>query len=199
MEYSEGDIINDHIEPHRDLFKRINHKSVIEFGLGVGTQFFLDNCEFVTSVELFTKDKELAAKLHISNETWMGKFKEKFAEYEWEVIGHECSQEIIDAELDVTGYGKVQREGNPTSDAYKKEIHELVDKVLKKHYDYAFVDAGSHLRGDIINELFDKVDVIGAHDTNNKLIYGYGRIIVPSNYRVEENPSGCGITFWIKK
>lgn len=193
--------MNDHFEPHRELFEKHKIESMIEFGLGEGTSFLLDHLKEVVSVEPYTKDLELAKKLRIPTDKWMKKFGEEFHTYKnWKIVPYECGKGIIKAEYDVTGHGKVERGENPTTKYYLDEILTLVKKLFKnKKYDYAFVDAGIHLRGDIVNALFGKVDIIGAHDTNTKPIYGYNRIVVPMDYSIEENINGEGITFWIKK
>ena len=193
-------MINDHLIPHGKLFEKHKIKSMIELGLGEGTKFFLDHLREVVSVELYTKDLQLAEKLRIPTDEWMIKFGKEFASYKnWEIIPYECKKDIIEAERDVTGHGKVERGDDPTTKGYLKEIKKLIDNLFKnKKYDYAFVDPGIHLRGDIVNALFGKVDIIGAHDTNTRPIYGYNRIVVPANYYVEENKNGEGITFWIK-
>lgn len=193
--------MNDHFEPHRKLFEKHNIESMIEFGLGEGTSFLLDHLKEVVSVEIYCEDKELAKKLPIANNEWMKKFGQEFRTYKnWEIIPYACGASILKAEHDVTGHGKVERGDDPTSNEYKKEIKKLIDSLFKnKKYDYAFVDAGIHLRGDIVNALFGKVDIIGAHDTNTKPLYGYNRIVVPMDYSIEENTNGEGITFWKKK
>lgn len=193
--------MNDHLFAHGKLFEWLKPKSMIEFGLGEGTEWFLNNCEEVVSVELYSENTELAKKLRISTDEWMPYFKKRFKNYNnWKIIPYNCGEDILRAEHDVTGYGKVDRGDNPTDDGYKRELCDLIKKLFqKRRYDYAFVDAGIHLRGDIVNELFGKVRVIGAHDTNTKLIYGYNRIAVPEDYRSEQGPEcGEGIIFWIK-
>lgn len=191
---------SDHLKPHEEIFKKYKIESMIEFGLGEGTRFFLDNLKEVVSVEIYTKDINLATKLRIPDDSWMRTFGEKFASYKnWEIIFHDCGKDILEAEHDVTGHGNVERGADPRSDGYKKEIRNLIKQLFKnKKYDYAFVDPGVHLRGDIVNALFGKVKIIGAHDTNTKPIYGYNRIIVPPDYNILENRDGEGITFWIK-
>lgn len=192
---------DDHLFAHGLLFNKYKIKSLIEFGLGEGTKFFLDRMERVVSVELYTKDHALADQLKISNNHWMNMLSQKFSSYEnWEIIPYECGEDILRAEHNVTGHGSVKRGDNPPDDEYKKEIKALIDKLFLKQYDYAFVDAGVHLRGDIVNELFGRVKIIGAHDTNTKSIYGYNRVVCPDDYKVEQGKKcGEGITFWICK
>jgi hypothetical protein len=175
---------------------------MIEFGLGEGTLSFLNQLDKVTSVEIYTRDKRLAERLKIADESWAAKCTEKFKRYKnWNLVMYEMKQPIIEAELDVTGVGGAVRRGdNPRSDAYKLELLALFNTLGLEQYDYGFVDAGIHLRGDLVNLLFQQLPIIGAHDWNDKAIYGYKRVITPGNYN-EENGGGskAGVHFWIKQ
>ena len=197
-----GTLWIDHVRAHEILFKEKNIKSMIEFGMGDGTESFLKQLDKVASVEIFTKDMALAEKLKVADDSWAIKCKERFkGSKNWELIMYEMKQPVIDAELDVTGVGGlVKRGGNPRAGAYKIELSALLDQLGLDKYNYAFVDAGIHLRGDIVNLLFQRVPIIGAHDWDDKAIYGYTRINKPANYDEEEGVgSHAGIHFWIKQ
>ena len=67
-----------------------------------------------------------------------------------------------------------------------------------------FVDAGVHFRGDIVNVLFNKIDIITVHDINNRAhggnIYGYLRIKCPKNYEHTKGiKSVSGLSIYKKK
>lgn len=196
--------MSDYEQAHSVFFEYGFPKRMIEFGLGDGTEFFLKRCEEVVSVELYTSDKSLAEGLPISSDHWMGHFKEMFKSYKnWKVVGYEVGVAIIQAEMEITGKTGLRRGSEPVTLDYKNKLRKLIEKLFKDAaYDYAFVDAGIHLRGDIVNELFQKVPVIGAHDTKSafqKELYGYNRVKVPGNYQEFEGENcGEGITFWIK-
>jgi hypothetical protein len=77
----------------------------------------------------------------------------------------------------------------------------ILDKALSYGpFDLAFVDYGIHLRADMVNMLFNKINIIAAHDTNvSPDIYGGNRIVIPLNYtKIVFNEEYLGTTFWIK-
>lgn len=194
--------MSDYNHAHEVIFKDGFPKKMVEFGLGIGTQFFIDSCEEVTSIELFTSDNELAGELRISNDSWMPHFRKIFSGYKnWRVIGFEVGEDIIRAERDIVGLTGMPRGSDPSDKEYRKELKKMVDMLVKgKGFEYAFVDAGSHLRGDIVNELFGVVPIISIHDSKDKeKVYGCHRINVPDNYRVVEGEKCAeGIRFFIK-
>src|SRR3990167_789679 len=116
-------MISDYDHAHEVLFGDKFPKKMVEFGLGVGTQFFLDRCEEVTSIELYTSDQNLAAELKISNDYWMKHFKELFKDYKnWNVIGVEIGKDLITAERDIVGGYGFPRGSDPVSNRYKNEL-----------------------------------------------------------------------------
>lgn len=188
---------SDHTPIHNKMFDEYGVKTMLEFGLGGATRPFLDRLEKVTSVEIMTKDRALADQLKISNEDWWQLCEKEFAEYKnWELVKYYCKKPIIDAEKQVTGI-TAERGSNPTTTAYKEELANLIDTLSIEDYDYVFVDAGIHLRGDIVNLLFGKAKIIGAHDTYDAAIYGYNRVVTPPDYRKVEAMGDVGTTFWI--
>lgn len=189
--------ICDWIPPTENLFERIKPKSIIEFGLGEGTKFFLDNYPRVLSVEIYTSNQELAESFPMSDLRWVDFYKEEFAHYNnWEVFTYDCGELMIKAEKEVRREDKMQ---DPFDDKYMKEINKLIKFLFKKEkFDYAFVDHGMHLRGDFVNALFGVADAIGLHDTNTPGSYGNHRVKPPKNYTEEEYPNGCGTKFWVK-
>ena len=193
----------DYVESHNRLLDLVPNNRMVEFGLGEGTQYFLNRFNKVVSVEFFSPDQNIASKYRISNDYWMDHFKKEFSSYSnWEVVGIPLGEEILKAEEDITGVGELPRGSDPRND-YKTELHALLDEFFSKQepFDFAFVDAGIHLRGDIVNYLFGKVLVISAHDFKDaEKVYGYHRIVVPDSYRQEDGErSAEGTMFWISK
>jgi len=195
--------MTDHTIANNRLIRIFQIRKMIEFGLGEGTKEFLDNeyIEKLTSVEIYTEEKDLAMQFKISDRLWADKCREDFKGYRgWDLKMIECKLPLLQAERDVVGFGNVARGSDPTSDDYKRELKEIVDSLDVEQYDYAFVDAGIHLRGDIVNELFSRVPIIGAHDTKTLEIYGYNRIYIPDEYiDLQVHSSFEGVTFWFKK
>jgi len=189
---------SDHNIFHTQLFREFKIQNMLEFGLGQATEQFLREVPKVTSLEIYTDDKKAEETLKISGPQWAEKFKKEFNNPDWRVIMVRAGVGIMHAEYQVTGHSTSPRGANPEATAYLKEIDDIVAS-LTEPYDYVFVDAGIHLRGDIVNALFQRFPIIGAHDTNDRQIYGYERVKVPSNYQERRHLSGCGVTFWIKK
>ena len=202
-----GDRWCDHEYDNLQTIKNNNVKSIIEFGCGVGTKLFLDNCDNITSVEFYTKDKTLAKSLKISSDEWMLKCKEKYKKYtNWNPILIELTDKFIMAEKDITGKTLgLPRGSNPLNEDYLVELGDIIDEILyETKYDMGFVDAGVHFRGDIVNVLFNKIDIITVHDVNNRAhggnIYGYLRIKCPKNYEHKKGiKSVSGLSIYKKK
>jgi len=194
----------DHFQDHQDIIKQYNINSVIEFGVGEGTNVFLENCiGKITSVELFTTNHTTAELLKISTDEWIDYSINQFEKYDnWNAVKYDVQSPILNAEYDVTGKGNkgITRGNNPSSKEYIKELSGLIDTLNVSEYDMAFVDPGIHLRGDIVNLLFNKVNIITAHDFHTKEIYGYSRITIPTNYSgYKGNYSNEGLGVFIKK
>jgi hypothetical protein len=177
-----------------EIFNHQKVDSILEFGLGVGTRFLLDNCQNLTSVELSKGDY---------NKEWYLRTRENLKDYEnWKCDYIELPEDIIEADE------RAQKLLFPLEDvSYLKSLKMITDPYLEdKKYDIIFVDAGIHTRGDIVNLSFNKADIIAAHDTSRKKerviqnIYGYNIVEVPEDY--VELYYGCtymGTTLWIKK
>lgn len=88
-----------------------------------------------------------------------------------------------------------------TDPAYLTVISKFYDRVFKhRYFDLVFVDPGMHLRGDFVNGLFGRADIIAAHDTNALSgAYGWYKIRAPDDYEQIVVPHGSGVTFWVRK
>lgn len=183
-------VYTDHVQHFQKLFAHMKVRSFIEFGVGYGTKYFLDHCQEVTSCEiLFPKQKT----------DWFDESKLLFAKYKnWTPILKRGSKNFKIAD-------KIARQEriNPAlkNASYLKELKQICNELFaKKSYDVAFVDPGFHMRGDLVRELFNRVPIIVAHDTNASAeIYGWGRVHTPLNYEKIIFKEGSGVTFWIRK
>jgi hypothetical protein len=96
---------------------------------------------------------------------------------------------------------------------YMKELYkhfkDLIQQAKSGGYDLdvAFVDPGVYLRGDMVKLLLSlEVPIVAAHDTLSDIgseeetnLYGWNKIITPSNYVKIYIPFGQGTTFWINE
>jgi hypothetical protein len=150
--------------------------SIIEFGLGEGTEYLIKNFKDVYSYELMNTRNwydYTVEKLSL-NENWQHKL----------VLWSEIGFKDYDTSL-------------------PQRLLEDIDTLFsEKKYDVVFMDGGYHVRGDIVNVIINKFypDYIVIHDINYAYeIDGYGRINLPKGYRTEKNTIGEGTMIFIKE
>ncbi len=179
----------DHVQHFNKIFQGRPVGRFLEFGLGYGTKFFLDHCDHVTSCEILVPGQ---------NDHWFRETQNLLRKYQnwqpllkWGSVRMGYANDLSLSSFDPSLYDA----------AYLLEIKDICDELFENaSYDVAFVDAGFHMRGDIVNELFDRVPVIAAHDTNgNDEIWGWTRVHTPSNYVKIVCKEGMGVTFWVRK
>ena len=148
---------SDHVQSFNQLMGRVKIHSLLEFGLGHGTKFFLDHADTVTSVELL---------LPHQTEEWYNKYLQLYQDYDnWEPLLYRGSSALQKA--DAISGGEL-KDPSLTDGTYLLELKKLCNDLFsKKSYEVAFIDPGIHIRGDLVNELFDRVDIIVAHNTNS--------------------------------
>lgn len=198
LEYEQmlNDPYTDHVQHFKKLFQKINVNSIIEFGVGNGTKYLLDNCKSVTSCSVVLKN---STEDWMETEEWFNRTVDLFRIYQnWTPI-----LKYATIHMEVANQTARRNSKDPAlQDAtYLLDIKDLCDELLQnKQYEMAFVDSGFHMRGDLVNELFDRVPIIVAHDTNNSPeIYGWNKIYTPSNYTKIVFQEGQGITFWVRQ
>ncbi|NGX34278.1 MAG: hypothetical protein K1060chlam1_00629 [Candidatus Anoxychlamydiales bacterium] len=177
----------DHVQHFRKLFSVKKFRNVLEFGMGYGTKYFLDNCDKVTSMEFV---------LIPEHHKWFDICRKLYRDYpSWKIKKLETPQSLIQADFEAR-----TREGHEIF-SYLMDLKRIIfQNVADNTYDLIFVDTGFHPRADIINLLFGKTKVIVAHDTNFRYgRYGWRRIKVPSDYKEIQLIEGSGVTVWIHK
>jgi hypothetical protein len=181
----------DWVEYFDKIFKISEIEKILEFGLGLGTEFLCDNAKDVVSVELSTGD---------FNKEWADKTQEKLKEYtNWKLHYIDIPEEIHKSNTDA-----IQNQYPLEDTSYLPVLEKLITPFLnEKEYDIIFVDPGIHNRGDIVNLCFGKAKIIAAHDSDRigritPNIYGYNIVEVPENYtEIHLNESYMGTTFWV--
>ncbi len=187
-----GSDFTDHVNIFRELLNIYPVTSFLEFGVGLGTKFFLDNCQHVTSIELVVKDRCSFVL------PWYADCLDLFASYSnWSPSLHVFSNTVNRANQLAIEHIDPAYENTQ----YLNEINQFLDNLfLEKKFQIAFVDPGLHIRGDLVNALFGRVDIIAAHDTNfNSPVYGWYKVVTPPDYEKISYFNGSGTTLWIKK
>lgn len=212
----------DHIPHFKRIFQKIPPRTLIEFGVGFSTKYFLDHAQKVVSVELLTDGIGL---------DWIMDCVELYKEYHnWIPIGYFSGEEFqyrnrnyrygldlnvlpfryigIESVRKAAIYQPAHCRSYASIDAsYLDDMNGFLEYLVESdtEMDIAFVDAGLCLRGDLVQLLFHKVPIILAHDISPmetrmfQDVYGYGRIEVPENYQEIYLPYGMGTCVWVKK
>lgn len=172
--------------PALDAIKDIETKTILELGLGAGTQNLINRFKQVISFEVARTDE------------WYHKSVADYSKYpNWShkfMLMSDLGLDIADDE--VLKSGGTVRNQEPMKryfDALQLFVPQL-DTI-----NVAFVDQGFHFRGEAVNFFLEKgIPEIIAHDTfNHEHIYGYDTIKLPSNY-VTQTFGGLGTTIYLK-
>jgi hypothetical protein len=182
----------DHIPAFQKLFQCRKINTFLEFGLGRGTKYFIENCNKVISIELIstTSTPRLLS--------WYLKAVNMFSHHaNWTPYLLRCSP-LMDLYDSMASKGIVPKEN---FNGYLQDVETICSWALgKKTIDLVFIDQGMLPRGDFVNALFGKVNIIAAHDTNYALsLHAYDRVKDDPNYVKIHYKKGCGTTFWVKK
>jgi hypothetical protein len=184
----------DHVIPLKKLFQHKKINTFLEFGLGVGTKFYIDNCNKVISVELIgpTGDRRFLP--------WYLKTVAMFWHHtNWHPHLVRCSP-LMDR-YNTLARSHILPKENFT--AYLQEVDAICSwAVNNDSIDLVFIDQGLWPRGHFVNALFGKVNIIAAHDTNDTVdvpFRGYDQVKDDPNYVKIVYKKGQGTTFWIKK
>jgi hypothetical protein len=169
------------------LFEKTEINNALEFGLGLGTEYLLDNVKYLHSVELSVSDL---------NKNWTEKIKSTCGGYDnWKLDYIECPESIVESNI------LVQSTHHPMKDeTYRNDLYKLVDPFIdNQNWDLIFVDCGIHHRGDIVNRCMEKtIPLIAAHDTNHSEIYGYNLVNNDKYHKIRKDTNN-GTTFWVLK
>jgi hypothetical protein len=178
----------------KELFTLVKIDSLLEFGMGKGTQFLLDNCNKVHSVELSIFD--------YTNNPWFHECELNLSSYKgWSNTFVHLPEDIIIANALAQSY----QYPLPNND-HLPTLKKIIELFLEPQYDLIFIDPGIHNRGDIVNLSFGYAPIIAAHDTtkNSKIstanLYGYNIVNTPDDYEcISFEDDRMGTTFWILK
>ncbi len=200
-----------HILVFKKLLENAKIKTLLEFGLGYPTKYFLDHCNKVISVDFITYGygPEIMRKflrIYADYSNWIPiAFFSGFRgwDYDWAPYKHLGSDSVYRATSYQHAYHKHYAK---IDDFYLVELEAFIANLLKFHrVDAAFLGHAIFLRGDLLELLFDKVDILIAHNTCKRElhdmddIYGLSRVIAKENYEEIFFPVEGGTTVWISK
>ena len=174
------------------IFNNYKVNKLLEFGLGNGTEYLLDNAGIVMSVEI---------SLGEFNKKWHDQCVKKYASYKnWKPVYMEAGSGIREGHEKITKNGEL---GN--YDKHMIELRKAVDSC-GTGWDMIFVDPGIGLRGDLVNLAFGRAPIIVAHDSTRDVkrikagVYGYDRVVIPGNYEeIHFEDTYCGTTVWVDR
>lgn len=200
----------EHVRHFKRAFNKTEVRTLLEFGVGFSTKYFIDNCEDVVSVEFVTPGSgpewlKYCIELYRNIPNWIpiAYFAGNGLDTSWAPYKYMGAESVYKA----AAYQPVYYKSYALIDAsFLDDLRQFVNQqVAVKDVDMAFVDAGVCIRGDLVQVLFNRVPIIVAHDIAPKAtrhlddVYGYGRLVIPDNYEEIHVPFGMGTAFWVKK
>ncbi len=198
----------DHIPVFKKIFETIKVRTLLEFGLGYSTKYFLEACSKVISVEFVSATWEAdwiktALYLYRGCSNWVPVvyFSNFNGDFSWAPYKYHGSDALYVAHSFFTATGESYA---AIDRSYQNEMQFFLSNLTKYNtIDLAFVDSGTVLRADIVQLLFEKIPVIVAHDTNTSYLeknpYGFASLQMPANFEEIRISKGVGTTVWIKK
>lgn len=210
-EYGVYDHDTHHVALFKKLFQNTKVKTLLEFGLGYPTKYFLDNCNKVISVDIITHgygpnimQKFLSIYSDYSNWIPIAFFSGYTgSDYAWAPYKHLGSEAIYKA----TSYQHAHHKNYAKiDDFYQIELGAFSNNLLKYNkVDVVFVGHAIFLRAEIVQHMFGRVPIIVAHNTNCRQqkneddLYGLVRVVTPDTYEEIYFPLDGGTTAWIIK
>jgi hypothetical protein len=200
-----------HILVFQKIFDALKVRTLMEFGIGYGTKYFLDRASKVISVDIITHGygPDLMKKfLHVyrdySNWIAIAMFSGyRGWDYDWAPYKHLASEAIYKATSYACSFHKSYAK---IDDFYLVELGNFLDKLLKyNRIEVAFMGQSTFIRGEMIQMLFGKIPVLVAHNTDKRNQKNpddqYNLVLVetPDTYEEIFVPTQGGTTVWIEK
>ncbi|HSX13105.1 MAG TPA: hypothetical protein VLE96_01615, partial [Chlamydiales bacterium] len=199
----------DYIPFFKKLFERLKVRTFLEFGIGYRTKYFLDHTSKVISVEFITNGhnpKQMREYVNlyrnITNWTPIAFFSGYEGDMSWAPYKYMGSENVYKAD----SYQCANHRSYASINGfYKDELNSFISNLFKAYKaTVSFVQPPIYLRGDLVQLLFDKSQIIIAQHTGIRYIglkddlYGYSRVVTPDNYEEIYLPN-AGITVWMIK
>jgi hypothetical protein len=200
-----------HVQHLKQIFKHFKVKRLLEFGVGLSTQYFLNSCNQVVSVEFIThgygpeRFKDFL-NLYRNSSNWIpiAYFSGFLGDASFAPYKYLGSEHLYKA----ASYQSATCKNYAVfDDFYLTELNAFIRNLIRfRRIDLAFVNTvGVYNRGDLVQLLFSKVPVIVARDTSTRAmnagddLYGYDRVVTPEDYEEIYLPLGQGTTVWVAK
>ncbi len=199
-----GEITEDynHIPFFEKICETIKVRTLLEFGVGYSTPYFLGACTKVISVEFIYSPWETdwikeCLDLFRGRSNWVPVvyFSHFTGDFSWAPYKYHGSDALYKAHFYQTLTGQ---SFSVIDRSYQDELRFFLSNLTKYNtIDVAFVDFGVTLRADVVQLLFEKIPVILANCTKNS--YLEESLQVPANYEEIRISKGVGTTIWVKK
>ena len=206
-----GDGYTHYIVHFKKIFQLTKIKTLLEFGMGMGTKYFLDKCNKVLSIDFITHGYgpgpfQSYLDLYQECPNWIP--IAYFSGYQgnfpsWAPYKYLASEHVYKA---CTYQTVTHKNYALIDDFYRTELDSFIKSLTKCHnIDCAFLHPTLFLRGDLIELLFSQVPIIIATETNCRQageendVYGYSRLRVSHAYEEIFLPGDSGMTLWITK
>lgn len=199
----------DHIPVFKKIFETIKVKTLLEFGLGYSTKYFLDHCTKVISVEVVTNGagpewirKFLDLYKGYSNWVPVAYFSGYKGDFSWAPYKYFGSEALAKAD---SYFGVTRQSYAGVDPSYIKELQTFINNLAKYNkIDVALVDPAMGIRAEFVQLLFGKIPVIISHDLGAwKLFgidsYGFANLKVPEDYEEIYINKGKGTGVWVQK
>jgi hypothetical protein len=206
-----GEGYTHYITHFKKIFNATRVKTLLEFGTGYGTKYFLDTCNKVISIDFITHGYGPGPFQHYLNlyqecPNWIP--IAYFSGYQgnfpsWAPYKYLASEHLYKA---CTYQTVTHKNYALIDDFYRTELDSFIKGLTKCHkIDCAFIHPVLFLRSDLIELLFSRVPLIIATETNcrhegeSNDVYGYWRLRVSDDYEEIFLPGDSGMTLWIAK
>lgn len=204
-----------HVLCFKTILNHLKVKTLLEFGLGHSTKYYLDSCKRVLSVEFITHGygpdrlkRFVQFYKDYSNWVPIAYFSGFHGDMSWAPYKYIGSDSVYTASsyqcMNCKNYKVID-------DHYLKELNEFITNLSKYNkIEVAVVHPILYLRGDLVELLFNKVAIIIGHNTKSRAdgkedAFGYVKTVVPENYEEIYLPIKItedyipGNTVWVMK
>ena len=165
------------------------NKIILEFGLGAGTKFLLDNFKYVYSYEC-AKDRK-----------WYDICNTEYGSHPrlWKPMFKQL--QVFDGLLEKTLAIEKNRNTNRTCDGVNQLVSDLCNQVNLDTVDVVLVDPGFYHRAELASQMMKRgVPIVVCHDFLPvcRTLYGYDQLKPEPGYELHIEDNGCWTAYFIR-